>query len=312
MLKLCPIKYGVKLVPSSGMWLVSSASGLYVADFDGAAWTNVLSELAITGHLYTTGDYAYFKKGGTGALRYAALSDLTTWTSLGTVSASATTGQMDSDGTYLYSSSGGQSLVRASLPIGSASNYGASNVAEGILCNDGAIYGVTGNIITKSTDSGLTFSTLSSTYIGTNSPLGSPAIATNGTGRIVVFATHTGGLLVSKYTDDDFATLSSDTIAEAVTSQTTAYRSLIWDGSHFVGVLRNGSCYRSTDGAAWTKTTIPSSTVNSIGHGGGRLMVVDASGQIFSSDDHGATWDAFPATGVGEAYSDIIYLPIGI
>jgi hypothetical protein len=309
MMRLCPIKYGVKVVPSEGRWLLVGTEGRRVGTFDGV-WTELVNESLVTGHLYTTGDYAYFKIGGTGTVSYAELSDLATWTSMGSVSASSVNGQMASDGTYLYIATGTQPFGRALLPTGSATNYGASSVADSLLCANSAIYGLYSDNIERSTDSGLTFTQLNSNWDGAGGPVGQTGVAINDSGRVVIFANNSVGPVLSSYTDDYFTTLSANVTIDTVVSQGAAYRCLVWDGVYFVGVLETGECYRSTDGDSWAKSTIPSTTVNSINHGGGRLMVVDASNQIFSSDDHGATWSSFPVPdGSGTSYTDIIYLP---
>lgn len=310
MMRLCPIKYGVKYVPSAGRWLVVGTQGRRVADFDGTVWTDVVNDSFITGHLYTTGDYAYFKRGGSASIFYAELSDLTVWTLMGTVSATSINGQMDSDGTYLYIATGSQAFGRATLPTGSATNYGSTQFADAVLCANSEVYGLRSDEVNKSTDSGLTFSVISGSWDGGGGPSGQPGLAINDSGRIVLFEINSNNPVRSSYTDDYFATLSANvTIDTVVSSQGAAYRCFVWDGVYFVGVLKTGECYRSTDGITWAKSTIASSTINSIGHGGGRLMVVDASNNIFYSDDHGASWDTFTSPDVGAAYTDIIYLP---
>jgi hypothetical protein len=309
MMRLCPIRYGGTISAPSSSWLLSSYDGLRVGSFNGTSWQTLTAETDYAGHLLTYGDYVYFKKGGTGNMRYALLSDLTSWTLMGNVSSDTVSGQLATDGTYVYSATGNQGFVRALHPTGSATNYGAGSFARFIVYDGTNLFGAYTTVINKSTNQGLTYSqVVSNTWL--SGIYGESYIVKNDTGRIVILANSGANKVVARYTDDGFTSLSSEVLVEAsVTSQGCSYRGMVWDGTYFVAILRNGNCYRSTDGTSWAKSTIASTDLNSIGVGGGRLLAVDQSSNIFYSDDHGATWGAFPAPDSGNPYSDIIYLP---
>ena len=260
---------------------------------DGDVWTERYSSTttALNSLTYGNGTFALFT--GDGVLRSP---DGITWTSVPAPSTGVAirfvNGQF-----FIPSSSFSDLHVSTDALTWTTRSYGSTGAREITYANNHYLLTGDGGLLLTSPDA----TTWTRRSTGTTNALRRAAYANN---TWVVIG------------NQDFpATLLTSTDSGATWTNRTAsmtfddLRSLASDGTaSIIGVGKNGTIVRSTNGTSWgTVTSGTSDELQGAAYGAGRYIVTGANGRILTSTDAGVTWTQ-ASSGVSAYLGDLVYL----
>lgn len=304
--------------PSGNVWLVyeNYVGDSYLGDYNGTAYTAQAQDTThgLIGSFLKQGTKCYQYNLDASKFFYVDESDFSDWTELAITIPSAGGGRIVSDGTYLYVAGGGNDFQRMTLPTGAFTDPSGGAVYSkggGITVHNGALYMSRNNSgeydVNKSTDNGATWAPVG---VISHDKVGVAFFASDDSRLIVCYERLSDSHVVIEYSDDDGATWSGVvyTFPAPYTSFIDAVGSgLLYDGTHFVGILNNGKTAYSANGASWTAgATIPRE-VKYVSQGIGKIVAGCTHLEMYETTDHGATWTAFLAPVAAGGAGDFIY-----
>lgn len=317
-MKLCPLKYGIKIVvppfPSGDVWLTYDqvAGDFYLGDYTGATWTPVSTGLAsgiIMGAMVLrNADNIYFKVLQT--IYYADVGNLTSWSTITTTDTSPRP-EIYSDGTYIHAPYQAASATRMTLPSGSLGDVTVSgdSRADSFTEMGGVLYGISPNStsLVTSSDGGLNWGFTGSH--GTSISGNTGVIDNDGSMLVFTYLSGTDGLVHSKSSTDSGATWSGDQLTLGTAFAANPLRPdgmRFHEGKWFI-VLDDGKCAYSANGTSWTAgATVPRNVLN-VTYGIGCIVVGCEYREHYITTDHGASWSLFDSPVTTGTASDLLY-----
>jgi hypothetical protein len=295
MMKLCPVKYGVRSsFPSGNVWLGVEFLGSYLYDWNFVATAQTFTPSGFAPYSsLRAGTNIYYTHAAANSMRYAPVSNPSNTLE---ITPSAAAFGIVTDGTYIYKMGGVNNLERMTLPSGSFSTPSSDNAnrADSALCLGGKVFVVSvyNPTVNRSSDLGVNWTSGANNFAGGASLDGCRLAANPSGSRIfVAYQLSSGSSFNIKYSDDDGDTWSATVLTFAGTLDGFVnLGGFSYVNGKYLLITNLGKTYSSSDGLSWTAGAVVPFDVNRVSFGISKTIAICGYNRIYETTDDGGNW----------------------